>query len=142
MPHVGSVTTATVELRESITFGSPHYLHTLPLLAQFDYGAAGRSEPNCQLFGMNSQYRVTEEKERKRTELVSHTMCRGRREDQLRQARKPLVLIGHCVKFFDAFVRCEAPCPYVTSTEIAVFVPIECTGSTIEVDILAFSKQG
>ena len=76
-----------------------------------------------------------------------HTRYRKRcvadgREEQLRRARIPLVLIKHRVKFFDAFVRCEAPCPYVTSTEVAIFVPIQCTGSTIEVDLLAFSKQG
>ena len=54
----------------------------------------------------------------------------------------PLVLIKHRVELFDAFVRCEAPRPYVTSTEVAVFVPVQRTGSTIEVDLPASDKQG
>ena len=56
--------------------------------------------------------------------------------------RMTLVFIEDRVQFFDAFVRCEPPNSNVPSTEIAVFVPVQCTGSAVEVDVLSFSKQG
>ena len=66
----------------------------------------------------------------------------ARKHRRLQTKLLPLVLVRYRVEFFDAFVRCEAPCPDVTSTEVAVIVPIQRAGSAVEVDLMPLSKQG
>ena len=54
-------------------------------------------------------------------------------------SRERLILVEHRVNFFDAFVRRETPCPYVTPEKVAVFVPVQRVGGAVKVDVTTFS---
>ena len=54
-------------------------------------------------------------------------------------SRERLFLVEHRVNFFDAFVRRETPCPYVTPEKVAVFVPVQRVGGAVKVDVTTFS---